>query len=227
MQDNSIDAWVIDMPGLFSREKDYSLLLSTKELERAHRFVTDELTSRYIASHAAMRLILASYLEVDPKTIDYLRGPRGKPYLEDYPVHFSLAHSHDVALIGVSLHGELGVDVERVNPETVKKNLHESVFHSGELERWAPLTDSEKPEAFFSAWTHKEALLKLLGTGLYKDMKELDTPLHLLPHTTEVTVDAGPHYLRSFYATPDYIGAVASYEPEIQLHIRHFDLYLT
>src|SRR5205823_3663422 len=71
------------------------------ESARAARFRTGELAQRYLKSHGALRDILARYTSVP---LEFALHEKGKPYLPLAPeVRFNLSHSHEMALVAVSL----------------------------------------------------------------------------------------------------------------------------
>src|SRR5215208_1888375 len=82
-------------------------ILSAAERVRAARFKFSDHRRRYIAAHVALRRILARYLELDPSRLEFCRGAQGKPDLilqpNQPPLRFNLSHSHDAALIAVTL----------------------------------------------------------------------------------------------------------------------------
>jgi len=84
---------------------------TTGEAARAARFVTGDLSRRYLRSHGALRAILGRYTKAP---LDFGLGPHGKPYLPAAPeLQFNLSHSHERALVAIAWGVEIGVDVER------------------------------------------------------------------------------------------------------------------
>lgn len=215
LPDDEIHLWKIAVSALNRQRKNLASLLSDEEQSRAKRFISDLLTERYEVAQGALRAVLGQYLGIRPQEITYCFGQYKKPFLCDneYSLQFNLSHSNDMVLIAVSRKDEVGVDIEMLR----KNSLAESILTACELDMFNSLPQERQEEAFYSAWTHKEALLKLLGTGLYKDMKELEVPLHPVADCYSITVDDKRCSLKSFYVGTNYIGAVASYK-------RHFVL---
>lgn len=89
----------------------------------------------------------------------------GEPYLSNSPYFISLSHKGDIAIAAISL-TKVGVDMEDV---TIPRNV----------ERLSRLFDqSEAPETlydFYKVWTAKEAMGKLLGTGITADLLKQQT----------------------------------------------------
>jgi len=216
LPNNQIDVWKIEIPRYLPTEKYFFSLLNSEEKERAVRFISETLTSRYTIAQGAMRLILSYYLQIKPRDVSYRFGPYKKPYLKEglSNLQFNLTHSQDLALVAISRDDEVGIDLEKINPQTLEKNLVNAFLTVNELATFHTLSKEKQLEAFFSAWTHKEALLKLLGVGLYKEMRELEVPL--VPTPTPHTVDAGGKrmYITSCYVTDEYLTAIASYKQD-------------
>lgn len=221
LPDDEIHLWKISVSAQNKHRKCLSCLLYSEEQARAKRFISDILTERYEIAQGALRVILAHYLGGRPEDIRYRFGPYKKPFLCESvsPVQFNLSHSNDMVLIAVSTKDEVGVDVELMR----KNSLAESILTLGELEAFNSLPQERQEEAFYSAWTHKEALLKLLGTGLYRDMKQLEVPLYPVTDRYTLFVDEKQCSLKSFYVGTNYIGAVASYKLNYALRELQFE----
>src|SRR3954452_14046518 len=95
--------WAISIAAESVGEPRLCSLLSPAEVEQANRHRIADDRSRYIRRHAALRLVLASYLRASPKALAIIAEPGGKPVLagSSRPLHFSLSHSSDLALLAV------------------------------------------------------------------------------------------------------------------------------
>jgi 4'-phosphopantetheinyl transferase len=129
--------------------------LSDDERARAARFVVEEVRVRWVACRAALRRVLAEWLEVSAADVRFVYGPAGKPAVADGAVCFNVSHSRDVALIAVG-DVELGVDVE------VMRNVPEWEGIADRLLGGRPAGVKE----FLRLWTRREALIKGLGIGV-------------------------------------------------------------
>ena len=93
----------------------------------------------------------------------------GKPFLPLYPnLHFSISHcSQAVGCILSEM--PCGLDIERVrraSPSLISKTMNQ-----GEVKQ---IYSSSHPEVeFIRLWTRKEAVFKLLGTGITDDMQDI------------------------------------------------------
>lgn len=212
MKSNTIDLWAIPIDRYFEEGMKFYPLLDEGQRRRADAFVREELKVRYTISHGALRVILASYLNISPEKILYGYGTYQKPYLQDNlrEIYFNLSHSGDIAVAAIAMGDEVGVDVERMKSDILEKNLEELIMTDRELVIYRDIPLQNRREAFFALWTHKEALLKLEGTGITDEMNRLNVPLSLLDEEGVVFFDGSPRYLLSYILDERYIVAVAS-----------------
>ena len=98
-------------------------------------------------------------------------GIHGKPFIIGYPdIHFNISHCREAVLCVVSSR-PVGVDVESIR--SYKDSLVNYTMNPQEI---AQIHQAERPEAeFVRFWTMKEAVLKLSGEGISKDLKTVLT----------------------------------------------------
>src|SRR5690349_23768292 len=85
--------------------------LTSAELRRA-----EQQGALWASTRAALRETLANYLDARPDALRF--DETGKPRVEPRsPLHFNLTHSGDRALVAVATEREVGVDIERIDPE--------------------------------------------------------------------------------------------------------------
>ncbi len=100
-----------------------------------------------------------------PLSLTYRYGEKGKPYFQEIPLFFSLSHSGEYVLCGVSCR-EIGADIQKLQPTDVLK-LAKRFYSEPEclaLERCESVEARQR--FFFELWSRKEAWGKLTGEGV-------------------------------------------------------------
>lgn len=107
----------------------------------------------------------------EPLSLTYWYGEKGKPYLENIPLFFSLSHSGEYVLCAVSRR-ELGADIQKIQPADALK-LAKRFFSESECRTLEGCeSHRERQRLFFGFWTRKEAYGKLTGGGLAAAIRE-------------------------------------------------------
>jgi 4'-phosphopantetheinyl transferase len=153
-------------------------LLDRKERERSDRMRIGEVRQRFDVSHGRLRQILSRYMDAEPADLQFGAAEGGKPHLrsssEGPGVQFSLSHSGDLALIGVTIDHAIGVDVEIVRDSVDIDLVARRQFAPGEVARLFNVTGTERVSAFYTCWTRKEAYLKARGEGLIGRLQDFE-----------------------------------------------------
>jgi 4'-phosphopantetheinyl transferase len=152
------------------------LVLSEEERQRAGRFRLEDDRLRSHVAWGLLRIFLGRILGVEPRTIEFTRNEFQKPLLPNGP-SFSMAHSGEWVLLGVTSEGRLGVDVEAPQSIPDLDDLAGTVFSTDELTELRNLPEAERLFAFFRGWTRKEALVKAIGGGLSVPLKKFAVSL--------------------------------------------------
>jgi 4'-phosphopantetheinyl transferase len=195
-------------------------LLSAAERERAARFKFEKDRRLYTAAHAALRSLLAGYLNVAPGDLEFESGRRGKPRLAPTfnkdSLEFNLSHSHEVALIAVTREREIGVDVEHIKEDFAFAEVAERYFTAREVIAIRALPEGLQRRAFYQCWTSKEAFLKAKGVGLSGELDEVEI---VLPGEGPVQVKSmhAQWSLRELNPRAGYVGAVVLEGKEFDL----------
>lgn len=151
--------------------------LNEEEKTRADRFHFERHKRRFIASRYIMRLILARYLMVKPKEIEFNYNAYGKPELNTHPfLQFNLSHSSELGLLAVGKDYPLGIDVEFFSARNYA-GIGNHIFSEAESKVLNLSHPSLTPLLFFNLWAQKEALIKACGMGLSYPTKQFDLPL--------------------------------------------------
>ena len=185
----------IDLPG--DNIAALKKLLSRDELVRADRLLDPEKSTRFVAARGRLRQILARYLNIPPAGIEFSYGAHGKPRLADETeknLTFNLSHAGDWGLLVVASGIDVGVDIEKIDPQLEYEKVAARIFSPAETARLGQYCLARRRRAFFRIWTCKEAGLKGQGFGFST--------------SASVRQDAG-WLIRSFAVDRDYLGAVA------------------
>lgn len=192
-----IDLWRfrVDLP----EEKIEGLkkYLSSDELQRAARLLIAEKRQQFMVARFFLRQILSRYLDCSPAEPVFCYGPHGKPELLHKPAgcHFNLAHSGIWVVLAVSCLGEVGVDLEKIDPSLDYQLLADKYFSASEKNCLQAAPRLRRRRIFYRLWTRKEAVLKLAGCGF----------------STAAGFDSlTSSYSFSFPLTKNYLGALSS-----------------
>jgi 4'-phosphopantetheinyl transferase len=173
LNESRIDLWQ------FSLQQELAAadqILNADEKARAARFYFDKHKRQFTTSRAAVRIILARYLNNAPEHLEFTYTNHGKPsVINSQKLQFNLSHTGDLALLAVGKIYPVGVDIEQYSArpyEGIAKNL----FSAKELADLHKAPTSLKPALFFHVWAQKEAFIKISGLGLSYPTKEFTVP---------------------------------------------------
>lgn len=144
-------------------------LLDAQERASCARLRGAQLRHRYAAAHAGLRRLLARRLRCPPAQVLLAREPGGKLRLRPgpgRPLHFSLAHAGDHALVAMSAEHPVGVDLELLPPPCQAALDLDAHLSAAERQALASLPPGDQDHAALRCWVRKEALLKASGHGL-------------------------------------------------------------
>lgn len=205
----------------FSDLPDRTDTLSRAETARAGRFVHAANAIRFRKGRAWMRRRLGLALGMAPQDVPLIKGPHDKPELTGGRLHFNLSHSGDQIALAIS-DRPVGLDLEQ--PPTYDHTpLLPQIASPAELEQ-ADANGPPTVERFLILWTAKEAILKMLGTGLKTDPRTI----HLgAPRGHDPQVVRIPGQWVCLQRLPDIGTAVAHVAvPGRSIDIRIHDRYL-
>ncbi|MDA8190558.1 4'-phosphopantetheinyl transferase family protein [Acidiferrobacter thiooxydans] len=225
--------YAIDLPGLAAGEVHTwllaidadadSTLLSAEERRRADEIRDDRHRQRFCSAHSAIRRLLAGYTGIAPADITFDYSRHGKPRLARsqtfLAIQFSVSHTHDRLLIGLSANGEVGIDIEFLRDDIDYLAIARRHFSASELRAILNRPKAMQAAAFFRCWTGKEAITKVRGQGLRCDLSKfrtLDDDASLRARVVAGTDT--PHALRGCYrlhavdTEPGYCASIAMLE---------------
>jgi len=164
---DEVHVWQVD---LIAREKEADSLfelLGAEERERAARFKFPAPRNQFVISRALLRQALGRYRRIDARDIRFRTAANGKPELaESCDLRFNLSHTDGMTVFAIARHRQVGVDVERIRPDTDALELAERFFSRPEVQWLRSQPAAQHIPSFFSCWTAKEAYIKAQGEGL-------------------------------------------------------------
>ena len=187
--DYEVDLWWLVAP---TRGADASRWLSAEErAERARR--TGWQRRRHVWTRAFVRGVLAGYLDRPPASLRLVRGPHGKPELDEAgSLRFNVSHSSTILAVAVTAGTEIGVDVELVRPVRRDAQLARRWFSEADAASLAAAPADRRARRFMELWTRREAIAKLSGDGLCGSSSS--DPQSATLGTSVFNVDVAPGY---------------------------------
>lgn len=174
----AVDIWNWSLDQSFADPAHAHALLSGDERGRAQRFLKDVDRRRYVVGRAGLRIILSTYLGIDPRAVRFGYNDWGKPELDLADrgrLHFNLSHSAGEAMLAVSAHARVGIDIEEIRP--LQEDIASRFFSASECAALAALPGGERLAGFYRCWTRKEAFVKAHGAGLSVPLERFDVSI--------------------------------------------------
>ena len=208
-------------------------LLSPDERARADRFHFEKDRRHFVVARGVLRRLLGRYLDMAPNALRFAYADQGKPHLaaeitqQVTPLKFNLAHSGGLAVYAFTDLGEIGVDLEQINPHFTGDDIARRFFSASEIACLDQLPAEARALAFFNCWTRKEAFIKAKGMGLSLALDQFDVTLAPgqkaeLLRTRWDQSEAGRWSLRPLEIGVGYVGAVAVEAHDWQLNCWEF-----
>ena len=172
LRDDEVHVWHVDLTA-WQKEADWLIeRLDPEERERAARFKFPGPRNQFLISRAMLRQALGCYLRIEAGEIRFRTTANGKPELAAgsalhfNDLRFNLSHTEGATVFAIARHRQVGVDVERIRPDTNALELAERFFSRPEVQWLQSQPASEQIPSFFTCWTGKEAYIKAHGAGL-------------------------------------------------------------
>jgi 4'-phosphopantetheinyl transferase len=171
IEPQTVHVWAFSLDASVEcRKQCYESLCGTEQ-NRAHRFVHERSRNDFVVAHGVLRQLLGRYSGLPPRIIALSSAPNGKPRLDSRSpngaaISFNLTHSHGRALVAVSDGREVGIDLEKIEPEVRALAIARRYFCRAELAAIESAAVPLQPQTFYRYWVAKEAVLKAQGIGL-------------------------------------------------------------
>jgi len=180
LPDDEITIWRASLDCEAAAARNLEALLSPDEISRADRFHFPRDRARFVAGRGILRTLLGAYLKREPPSLNFRYGPQGKPELEQNQansLHFNLSHKEGLGVYAFARQRKLGIDVEAIATDFPGEDIARRFFSHRELQELIALSPDLRAEAFFLAWTRKEAYIKAQGQGLHIKLNSFDVTL--------------------------------------------------
>lgn len=158
-------------------------VLSMEEITAGQRRHDKASKTRYWLAHSCIRLLIGHYINVDPRHISFQKNSFGKPRVVGHDISFSVSYTSNCFAIAFSKSGELGVDIEWLNPGFDFFPVATRFFGDDEIRLILCEEPTHQRRSFFEIHTLKEAYSKAQGEGLSFDRERYE--FHKNPHAPQ------------------------------------------
>jgi 4'-phosphopantetheinyl transferase len=156
---DEVHVWQVDLVAWDKETESLLELLDAEERERAARFKFPTPRNQFVISRALLRQALGRYRRIEARDIHF----RGTANCD---LRFNLSHTAGATVFAFARHRQVGVDVERIRPNTDAPELAERFFSRPEVQWLRSQPAGQHIPSFFTCWTAKEAYIKAQGEGL-------------------------------------------------------------
>jgi 4'-phosphopantetheinyl transferase len=133
----------------------------------------------FVAAHAALRAILASYQDIPPESVLFTTicgwcgdHEHGKPRLQDSGgLNFNLTRAGPLALVAVAPDAEVGVDAEPLDRAVDWRAIARRALSPDEQAQVQAAEPELRASLAGRLWCRKEAVAKATGLGLALNLK--------------------------------------------------------
>jgi 4'-phosphopantetheinyl transferase len=173
--DASVRVWFADLD---RQQTDIGQLswLSTSEHTKASRFKSPLQRQRYLAGRVFTRRTLSGVTGLAPEVLEIITDQCGKPCLSPPAVgaglpskgllSFNVSHSENFLCIATALGGDIGIDLEVVNPDLDLLAISQACLDQDDNDQIRCSPPNERSLVFYRLWTRREAFAKMLGHGV-------------------------------------------------------------
>ncbi len=172
--DDVIHIWGVHVPDVLARLDALQAVLCEKEQQKAARFHRECDCHSSIAARGALRLLLSAYSGTPAGKIKFQYLENGKPYVAGTEIGFNVSHSGDWVVLAFGHNRNIGVDVEKIRRDMDVMSIASRYFTAEEAQRIEASDDVHA--LFFHHWARKEAYVKALGSGLFRELSSFAVP---------------------------------------------------
>lgn len=228
---DEVHIWLLDIPQFTQAQRDTALqIMDRSELTRAETFKRGK--QEYIACRWLLRNVLAYYTGTAADKLQFQRSDKGKPYLAQSDIQFSLSHSGHWGVLAVSEGDAVGIDLEAIQSQRNILRIAQHYYHPTELTQLLGLQAADQVDYFYRLWTLKEAFFKALGSGLSAGLDKVAFDLNgdNINASIDASLKAGADWrFRQWSLTPEVYCALARASAKAEqlshkkLHTKWFD----
>lgn len=158
--------WIIFVPDLINC--NHSPFTLNRNRQQSLSF-----SKKRLLIHSAAYNVLQMYNKVEGKeacNFPYFKRKSGKPALYSGELSFSITHSFDYAMLGITVDSEIGIDVEKSKKNTLFNQIAGRIFSIQEIESYLYMRKKYGSDSsFYQSWTRQESYFKALGLGIQLD----------------------------------------------------------
>ncbi|MFF1611575.1 4'-phosphopantetheinyl transferase family protein [Amycolatopsis sp. NPDC058278] len=220
-----VDVWLVPV----RPRPEWLGLLDDAERARAARLAATPAGDVFTASRALQRLWGASAVGVPPREVVIDRScahcgdpAHGRPRLAGAP-GFSVSHTGHWLLLAVAETGLIGADIEDPAAAADAAGLAGVVLSAAEHREFSAAAPAERTGRLLTAWTRKEAAMKLAGLGLAAAPARVDVRGRLA-RSDVPGWPSEPVHLRSLAVPGGHVAALATTVPVRAVHRRDLAL---
>lgn len=192
--DAEVHVWVIDVNLIASADiESLKSVLNEQEQERVERYVFAHDRHLHLCARGMQKTILAAYVNASAASLQFERSDGGKPRLANgtgkSALYFNISHAKDKIALAVSRKLDVGVDIEVIQDrQHDHQQIAQRFFSEQEATALQQLASEDQRQAFYKAWTVKEAVLKCLGVGLAMELNAFTIDVELTTLKQSLTV---------------------------------------
>jgi 4'-phosphopantetheinyl transferase len=149
----------------------YRGLLTDEERHQESKFNFECDRKQYLITRALVRTVLSRYARVSPEDWLFAKNAYGRPRIENFGIDcsrliFNISHTSGLIVLGVTTHGDLGLDTENVALGKNSLDVAHNLLAPEEARDLAALPLERQSDRLIEYWTLKESYIKARSMGL-------------------------------------------------------------